>query len=119
MDSKSSLFLKALAVIDACGAQYRIIMPDGTHHGTLPYATPQPEKKKRQLRHPYGALKAHYMPYVGDIQPGECRDVPWGAFLPGPLMSGISAWGCHEWGNGKVMVATNKTKKCIEVLRLA
>ena len=118
MDSTSVIFQKALAVIKASGAEFRIILPSGEQFGTLAVAAPQPEKKRRKLRHPYGALKAHYMPFVGDIKPNECRDVPWGAFLPGPLMSGISAWGCHEWGNGKIVVATNKAKKCIEVMRV-
>lgn len=118
MDQHSTIFKKALAALDAAGAQYRIIMPDGTHFGTLPYAQPQPERKRRNLRHPYGALKAHYLPYLKDIQPGQCIDVPCGPFLPGPLMSGISAHFCHTLGNGKVTVAGNKERKCIEVLRV-
>ena len=118
MDTTSIIFQKALAVIKASGAQYRIVMPSGEQFGDLPIAEPKPEKVRRKLRHPYGALKAHYLPYVKDIQPGQCIDVPCGPFLPGPLMSGISAWGCHEWGNGKIVVATNRAKKCIEVMRV-
>lgn len=118
MDQSSVLFKKALAALDASGAKYRIIMPDGTHYGTLPYSEPKPEKSKRKLRHPYGALKAHYLPYVGEIQPGQCIDVPCGPFLPGPLMSGISAHFCHVLGNGKVTVAGNKDRNCVEVLRV-
>lgn len=117
MDHTSNIFQKALAVIKASGAQYRIVMPDGTHYGTLPYTAPQPEKKRRNLRHPYGALKGHYFPYVKDLQPGGYVEVPWGAFLPGPLMSAISAWGCHLWGTGKIITAINRDKKCIEVMR--
>ena len=51
------------------------------------------------------------------MQPGGFVEVPWGSFLPGPLMSGISAWGCHTWGNGKIVTAINRDKKCIEVMR--
>lgn len=115
MDHNSSLFQKALATIKASGAQFRIILPDGTQYGNLEVRGPKP--KKRNLKHPYGALKAHYFPFVKDLQPGGFVEVPWGAFLPGPLMSGISAWGCHTWGNGKITVAVNRDRKCIEVLR--
>lgn len=118
MDTNSIIFQKALAVIKASGAQYRIVMPSGEQFGDLPIAAPEPERKRRKLRHPYGVLKAHYLPYVKDIQPGQCIDVPCGPFLPGPLMSGISAHFCHTLGNGKVMVAGNKDKKCVEVLRV-
>jgi hypothetical protein len=118
MDTNSIIFLKALAVIKASGAKFRIIMPSGEQFGDLPVAAPEPERKRRKLRHPYGVLKAYYLPFVQDIQPGQCIDVPYGMFLPGPLMSGISAHFCHLLGNGKVMVASNKDKKCVEVLRV-
>jgi hypothetical protein len=118
MDHTSTIFQKALAVVAASGAQYRIIMPDGTHYGTLPYEQPKPERTKRKLRHPYGALKAYYLPYVKDLQPGGFAEVPWGSFLPGPLTSAISAYFCHSIGNGKVITSINRGKKCIEVARI-
>jgi len=118
MDNNSVMLKKALATLNASGAQYRIIMPDGTHYGTLPYAEPKPERRKRQLRHPYGVMRAYYLPIVGDIQVDQCIDVPFGNFLPGPLSSGISAHFCHSLGKGKVTVAINRDKKCVEVLRV-
>ena len=112
----SGIFQKALSVIRQSGAKFRIIMPTGEQFGDLPVVT-EPERKKRKLRHPYGALKAYYLPYLKDLEPGGYVEVPWGAFLGGPLSSAISAHGCHEWGNGQVVVSVNKTKKVVEVMR--
>lgn len=119
MDQNSTLFKKALAALDASGAQYRIIMPDGTHFGTLPYAEPKPEKvKRRSLKHPYGTLRSHYLPFVENIKPGECIDVPCGPFLLADLQGAISSHFCTKLGNGKVTVARNRDRKCVEVLRV-
>jgi hypothetical protein len=119
MDQNSTLFKKALNIINASGAQYRIIMPDGTHFGTLPYAEPKPEKApRRKLKHPYGALRAHYLPFVADIKPGECIDVPCGPFTVADMQGAISSYFCAKLGNGKVTVARNRERKCVEVLRV-
>lgn len=118
MDHNSVLFKKALATLDAAGAQYRIIMPDGTSMGTLQVVAAEPPKKRRKLTHPYGTLKKHYLPFCGDIQPGQCIDVPCGPFMPLQLVSAISAHFCHVLGNGKVTVAQNKERGVIEVLRV-
>jgi hypothetical protein len=118
MDTDSIIFKKALAVIKASGAKFRIVMPSGEQFGDLPIAAPEPERKRRKLRHPYGVLRAYYLPFVKDIQPGQVIDVPFGNFLPGPLMSGISAHFCHSLGNGKVTTAINRDRKVIEVLRV-
>lgn len=114
--ASSSIFQKALQVIKQSGAKFRIIMPSGEQFGDLPVVT-EPEKKKRQLRHPYGALKQHYLPYIKELQPGGYAEVPFGAFLGGPLSSAISAHGCHVWGNGQMIVSVNKDKKVVEVMR--
>ena len=120
MDQNSATFKKALAAINASGAQYRIIMPDGTHFGTLPYAEPKPERKGRRgpLKHPYGTLRTYYTPFVKDIQPNQCIEVPCGPFLIGELAGAISSYFCATLGNGKVTVARNRKKNCVEVLRI-
>jgi hypothetical protein len=119
MDQTSNLFKKALMTLDATGAQYRIIMPDGTHYGTLPYVEPKPEKaKRRSLKHPYGTLRKHYLPFLENIQPGECREVPCGPFLVADLAGAISSYFCATIGNGAAVVARNNEKKLVEVLRV-
>lgn len=119
MDQHSTLFKRALATLDASGAQYRIIMPDGTHFGTLPYAEPKPEKaKRRSLKHPYGTLRTYYLPFVENIKPNECIEVPGGPFLIADLAGAISSYFCTKLGNGKVTVARNNKKGVVEVLRV-
>lgn len=119
MDHTNRLFKKALATLDAAGAQYRIIMPDGNSFGTLPYSEPKPEKaKRRSLKHPYGALRTYYLPFVEGIKPNQCVEVPRGPFLVADLAGAISSYFCTKLGNGKVTVARNHKKGVVEVLRV-
>ena len=115
LTGESALFQRALAILKAAGAQYRIVLPTGEAFGELPVAPP---KAKRQRRHQYGALREHIRPALSTLeQPGAYAEVPFGPFTGRALACAVSAAGLARWGKGSITVAQNNERKVVEVLR--
>ena len=104
---------RAIAMLNAAGADYAVIF-DGETHGNLE-VKPSP---KRKPRYPRGATRAHYLPHLETLAPGDSAVVPVGPFDPVTLAANISAYCCHTWGVGAGMTARNDEAGTIEVLRL-
>jgi hypothetical protein len=112
----SAVFKKALAVISASGAQFKIIMPGGEEFGTL--VVEQERKVKRRRLHSWGALRDHIGPHLDALMPGGYAEIPAGPFELHVVSKAASSRGVAKWGNGSVVVAQNPERKVVEVLRL-
>ncbi len=116
----TALLNKAIVILQAMpDIKFVIVLPDGT---TITQGDLQLEKTKhrtRKLKYPMGSVCRHYKPYVADLQIGKIAEVPFGNFDPEPLRSGIASFCSNTWGNGSAMTVINRSKQCVEVLRIA
>jgi hypothetical protein len=91
-------FARALRLLDTVGAQYAIVY-GGKTHGTLELAPPPKVKRKGPGLYPPGVLRAHFLPYLADLKPGETAKIPYGGYDGEVLQSNVSAYCSVTWGN--------------------
>jgi len=109
-----------VAMLDKAGAQYKIILSDGTEFGALEVQTKKVIKRSPSLL-PRGTLVNHYLPYVESLEVGDVACIP----LPKntdveSMRSSLSSWIHTKWGkhSGTTMVLKSNKKAEIQVLRL-
>lgn len=116
----SALLNKAITILQAMPVvKFVIVLPDGT---TLTQGDLQLEKTKRKprnLRFPIGSVCQHYKPYLENLEIGQIAEVPFDKFDAEPLRSGIASHCSKIWGNGAAMTVINRSKQCVEILRIA
>jgi hypothetical protein len=109
---------RAINTLKGLGAQYKIILQDGTEYGDL-HVKPADKPRTRAISlHPWGALKDHYMPYVKDMEPGGAGKIPFGVFEPDNLRGSLAAWCNKHWGAGASITSIDRGNKVIEIIRL-
>ena len=113
---RQTAFNRALRMLDAAGAAYAVQF-DGNTYGTLPIAPPPPAKPARP-RYKRGTTRAHYLPYLAPMQPGDSVAIPHGGFDMTVLSANVSAAIVHMWGAGAAMTHRNDDANVVEVLRL-
>ncbi len=112
----------ALETLSAIGCSYKVIGPDSVE--VIHDPAHLFEKRKRSAvpndaPYNYGDLKHHYLPYIEDLEVGQVAQIPYTDELPySALQSSASAYLSKAWGNGSYTTATNKTTKCLEILRI-
>lgn len=109
---------RALTLLRAASAKYKIVLPDGTEYGTLEVAAPKPARKKRPTKFPFGEQRAYLARFLPGLMPGESVKVPVDKYDIESLQSGISAYGVKMWGNGNAITARDKEGQYVEVLRV-
>jgi len=109
-----------VAMLDKAGAQYKIILSDGTEFGALEVQTKKVIKRSPSLL-PRGTLINHYLPYVESLEVGDVACIP----LPkntdaDSMRSSLSSWIHTTWGkqSATTMVLKSNKKSEIQVLRL-
>jgi hypothetical protein len=109
---------RALKTLDAIGAQYAVIYDDETY-GTLKLA-PLPRQRK-DGRTPYkrGTTRAHYWPYIENLQPGDETKIPYLDFDSTVLMSNVCAACTHNWGNKTYISQRDDSAQTVNILRIA
>ncbi len=116
----SVLFNKAVAILKAMPAiKFVIVLPDGTKYTQGDLQLEEAKRKRRKLKYPMGSVSTHYKPYLANLQPGGLVDIPFNIFDPESLRSGIASHCVETLGKGSVMTAINRSKRCVEVLRLS
>lgn len=117
-DLRDEAIKRALILLNAGKARYKIIMEDGTEYGDLKLAPPEPPEKtmKRNRVFRNGELKTHYSPYLDALNPGDLAQIPVGDFPPESLRSAITAAACNRWGKGAAMSCIKDGS--VELLRL-
>lgn len=115
-DLKTVALQKALAQLNAIGAMYKIIMPDGAEYGTLVAVPPKPEKerKRRPNMYPKGEMIAYWMPFMENAKPGDVVLIPKDKFDLESLRGGITSWCTRNWGSDSVITA--KRDDQVEIL---
>lgn len=109
---------KAIALLKASGAQYKVIFDDGTEYGDLEVVTP----KKRIRRTPHGVLTSMYKDpintaEVGDVIQFPVADVAAIDIAPETLRSAATAYASMTWGNGSYTSTITDTH--VEILRIS
>ena len=117
-DLRNEAVRRAVLLLNAGKAQYKIIAEDGTEYGELKLAPPEPPEKtmKRNRVFRNGELKTHYSPYLEKLNPGDLAQIPVGDFPPESLRSAITAAACNRWGKGAAMSCIRDGS--VELLRL-
>jgi hypothetical protein len=116
----SALLARAMFILQSMPAvKFVIELPDGTRHTQGDLKLEEVKQKHRILKYPIGSICLYYKPYLENLLPGGLVEIPFGTFAVESLRSGISAYCVDHWGKGCAMTATNHSKKCVEVLRLA
>ena len=112
MNIKHAAITKALAMLQAANAQYKII----DEHG-IEYTNINKRERKKSI-HPFGSVTAYLKPYVDNIEPGELVEIPAGKFSVDSVQSTVCAYFSKKIGKGSCMTAANKEKNIVEVIRI-
>ena len=112
---------RAIKLLTAAQCQFAILTADGTKHGTLEIAEPEPKRTRQEPRFKRGTLKAYYEPILKTINPGSVNVVPFGPFDTDKasreaLRSAIASECSKVWGNGSYI--THMNERGIELLRM-
>lgn len=115
-DIKTVALQKALAWLNASGAMYKVIMPDGAEYGTLVAKPPKPEKerKRRPMAFPKGEMIGYWMPFIKDLKNGDVAIIPKDKYDIESLRAAITSWALRNWGPDSVISA--KRGDTVEVL---
>jgi hypothetical protein len=112
---------KLLNVLNAMGAQYKIILPDGTAYGELEAKEPKKKKPKspNEAGHRYrrGETLAYYMPFLNAMQPGAAEAIPFDRFHPPTLAQNVNSMAHHMWGSGNYSAVRNDALGTVDVFR--
>ena len=117
LDIQKVAIQNLITMLNKAGAQYKIILSDGTEFGELQVQAKK-EMKRRSSLLPRGTLIKHYVPYVSNLQVGEVTEIPVSGFDAESVRSSLSSWIHQNWGGQAGSTMINRTTGNIEVLRL-
>ena len=113
---KDIAFDRALRMLAATGAKYAVVY-NGETHGTLELAPPPKVRRRGPGLYPRGVTRAHFLPHLGELQPGESAKIPYADFNVPILQSNITAYCSATWGAKSTMVKRFDDKGEIHVFR--
>ena len=119
-DIQKTAIAKLIKALDGAGADYKIILPDGTEYGTLETKPAKATKSKGTRASPYprGELHNYVQPFLADMAAGDVMVIPYDKY-PGPLLAArCYSAGFDAWGKGNVMGRRNDQTKTVEIMRL-
>jgi hypothetical protein len=93
---------KAISFLEAAGAEYRIVSPDGKSYGTLKLS----RKKSKVFVNKRGTFSAIYKDVIDNAKVGDVVQVPYAKLgsddkrLKSGLRSSASAYASTKWGKG-------------------
>ena len=120
LDIQKTAIAKLINALNGAGADYKIILPDGTEYGTLETKPVKVKKPKGTRASPYprGELHNYVQPFLADIPVGGVAVIPYDKY-PGPLLAArCHSAGFDSWGKGNVMGSRNDKTKVVEIMRL-
>jgi hypothetical protein len=119
-DIQKTAIAKLIKALDGAGANYKIILPDGTEYGELETKPVKATKPKGSRASPYprGELHNYVQPFLADMAAGDVMVIPYDKY-PGPLLAArCYSAGFDSWGKGNVMGRRNDKTKTVEIMRL-
>ena len=90
---------------------------DGETYGNAELATPK--LSSRNYKYKRGETRAHYMPYLQNMEIGDTVTIPFDRFDPRILSTNIGSSCWSLWGNGSHTLTRLDTKGVVQVMRLA
>lgn len=116
----NSLFDRAIIILQAMPAvKFVVVSPDGTKYTQGDLQLETAKRKRQNSKFPMGTVSMHYKPYLANLKPRGLVEVPFDMFDGESLRSGIASHCVGVFGKGSVMTSINRSKRCVEVLRLA
>lgn len=116
----NSLLDRAIVILQAMPAvKFVIVLPDGKKFEQGDLQLEKAKRKRRNLKYPMGSVALHYKPYIANLQPKGLIEIPFDIFDAESLRSGIASHCVSAWGKGSVLTSINRSKRCVEVLRIA
>ena len=116
-DIQKTAIAKLIKALDGAGANYKIILPDGTEYGTLETKPVKP-KSSRASPYPRGELAGYIAPFFADVPVGGVMAIPYDKY-PGALLAPrCYSAGFDSWGKGNCMGSRNDKTKTVEIMRL-
>lgn len=109
-------FERVMRMLEGTGAQYAVVY-NGEKYGTLELAPPPKVRRRGPGRYPRGMTRAHFLPYIGELQPKETAKIPYGDFDVPTLQCNITAYCSTNWGAKGAMVKRFDDKGEIHVYR--
>ena len=120
LNIQKTAIAKLINALNGAGANYKIILPDGTEYGTLETKPVKKTKPKSSRASPYprGELAGYIQPFLADVPVGGVASIPYDKY-PGTLLAarGYSA-AFDSWGKGNVMGSRNDKTQTVEIMRL-
>lgn len=107
---------RAMIMLKAAGAQYAVVY-GGETYGTLELAPPPKVRRRGPGLYPRGTTRAHFLPYIENLQPEEIAKIPYGDLDVNTLQSNIAAYCSTNWGTGSASVRRFDTLNELHVLR--
>ena len=93
--------------------KYKVIVGD-EEHGSLEVAK---TSKRRVLSLPFGTMRAHVVPWLTDMQPGDLVEIPILDFPPETVRGNACAWANEKWGRGTYASTINRETRRVELYR--
>lgn len=109
---------RALKTLDAIGAHYAVIF-QGHTYGTLALAPPPKTRKDGRPHYKRGTTRAHYLPYIENLQIGQTAAVPFNDFDVKVLASNVTAACTHMWGKQSYISQRNDAAGTFDILRIS
>lgn len=100
------------------GAQYKIILQDGTEFGDLKVVPVKLRTRTQTV--PTGTYKNVYQPLIDPMQVGDVIELDYKkhSVEPQPLAGAAQSYMCQKFGNGSTKAHWNKKTERIEILRM-
>jgi len=112
----SKTIASAVRLLNATGAKYKVIAPDGTEYGDLVIQTEKP--RVRVTTHERGYYNDHITPFLGGVKPGDVVTIPYKAGSTPIEMRSVATAKCHQlWGKGSYTSSVGKHG--VEILRIS
>jgi hypothetical protein len=113
---QDTAFRRALSMLDTVGATYAIVYNNATY-GTLQLA-PEPKPRRRGPGlYPRGVTRAHFLPYLKNLQPGEEARIPYASFDADILQRNVCSHCSASWGNGGYIAKRYDGVRELSILR--
>lgn len=108
----------AVRMLEASGAQFKVIAPNGESFGDLKIETPK--KKQMNPDREYGELRGYYDKFVNYNAPvGTVMQIPaHPKYKPEEIRGGLCAKLTTRWGKGTYTTAITKAGT-VEIMRIA
>ena len=108
---------RAIEMLTASGAQFKVISPDGTEFGELEVV--QHADKKKVFKYKHGTLRDIYLPSLLCLNAGEVAQikVPEDIGLE-DVRGAACAWMSTNWGKETYTSGVDKMFHTVEVLRV-